>query len=151
MAAMHKRVLIALLATLMVAAAAVPVLGSTGGLSTGETVRWTGEAPGLGVIGQNDQLLARYGEAPGCDPIVCDLHELQVGEAGELVVTAADGIGEVEVDVFRPDGTVLSRIAPPGSTTSVTLPVQPGRHLVQVTTNQSIDRGGAFRASATLR
>jgi len=152
MPAMSKRILIALLAGLMVAAAAVPVLGATGGMSAGETVRWAGKAPGLGVIGQNDQLLARYGEAPGCDPIVCDLHELQIGEPGELVVTAADGIGEVEVDVFRPDGTFLSRIAPLGSTTVVTIPdVKPGRYLVQVTTNQSIDRGGAFRASATLR
>ncbi len=152
MASMRKRLLTGLIAILTLAAAAVPVLGASGGMGAGETVRWTGKAPGLGVIGENDQLLARYGEAPGCNPVTCDLHELQVGEAGELVVTAADGVGEVEVDVFRPDGTFLSRIAPRGMTTSVTVPdVQPGRYLVQVTTNQSIDRGGAFRASATLR
>lgn len=149
---MSKRILIALLAALMLVAAAVPVLGATRGMASGETVRWTGSAPGLGVIGQNDQLLARYGEPPACDPITCDLHELELGEAGDLVVTASDGAGEVEVDVFRPDGTFVSRIAPAGATTSVTVPdAQPGRYLVQVTTNQSIDRGGKFRASATLR
>ena len=152
MATMPKRLLIGLLALLMAAAAAVPVLGATRGMSAGETVRWTGTAPGLGIIGENDQLLARYHEAPGCEPITCDLHELEVGDAGDLVVTAADGFGEVEVDVFRPDGTFVSRIAARGATTSVTVPdVEPGRYLVQVTTNQSIDRGGAFRASATLR
>ena len=149
---MPKRILIALLAALMVAAAAVPVLGATRGMGSGDTVRWAGTAPGLGVIGQNDQLLARYGEAPGCDPITCDLHELEVADTGELVVTAADGSGEVEVDVFRPDGTFVSRIAPAGATTAVVVPVaRAGRYLVQVTTNQSIDRGGEFRASATLR
>jgi hypothetical protein len=149
---MPRRVMIGLLAALMAAVAAVPVIGATHGMGAGETVRWAGAAPGLGVIGQNDQLLARYGEAPACDPITCHLHELQVGERGELVVTAADGNGEVEVDVFRPDGTFASHIAPQGATTSVKIPdAAAGTYLVQVTTNQSIDRGGAFEASATLR
>ena len=149
---MRKRVLIALLAALMVAVAAVPVIGATKGIASGETVRWAGTAPGLGVIGENDQLLARYGEAPACDPITCDLHELQLAEAGELVVTAGDGHGEVEVDVFRPDGSFVSRIAPRGAVTSVSIPdAAAGTYLVQVTTNQSMARGGAFTASATLR
>ena len=149
---MPKRVLIAFLAALMVAVAAVPVIGATRGMASGDTVRWAGEAPGLGVVGMNDQMLARYGEAPACEPVTCELHELHVGERGELVVTAADGNGEVEVDVFRPDGTFVAGIAPPGYPTSVKLPdAAAGTYLVQVTTNQSIDRGGAFKASATLR
>ena len=149
---MPKRVLIALLAAVMVAVAAVPVIGATRGMAPGETVRWAGEAPGLGVIGMNDQMLARYGEPPACDPITCDVRELQVGERGELVVTAADGNGEVEVDVFRPDGRFVSGIAPQGAATAVKIPdAVAGTYLVQVTTNQSIDRGGAFKASATLR
>ena len=149
---MPKRLSIAFLAAVMAAAAAVPVIGATRGMAPGETVRWAGNAPGLGVVGMNDQMLARYGEAPACDPITCHLQELQVGERGELVVTAADGNGEVEVDVFRPDGTFVAGIAPPGSATSVKIPdAAAGTYLVQVTTNQSIDRGGAFEASATLR
>ena len=149
---MPTRMLIGFLAVLMVAVAAVPVIGATHGVTAGETVRWAGEAPGLGVIGENDQLLARYGEAPGCDPITCDLHELQVGERGELVVTARDGNGEVEVDVFRPDGSFVAHIAPPGAVTSVRIPdATAGTYFVQVTTNQSMDHGGAFTASATLR
>ena len=149
---MPKRVLIGLLALVTLAAAAVPVLGASRGMAAGETVRWAGTAPGLGIVGENDRMLARYQEAPACDPITCDLHEIRVRDAGELVVTAADGAGEIEVDVFRPDGTFLSRIAPKGMTTAVNVPdVKPGRYLVQVTTNQSMDAGGAFRASATLR
>ena len=147
---MPKRFLIGLLALVMGAAAAVPVLGATRGLGIGETVRWAGQAPGLGVVGENDRLLARYGQAPACAAVTCDLHEVRVGEPGELLVAAGDGTGHVEVDVFRPDGTFVSRIDPQGTTT-VSLPVRPGRHLVQVTTSQSIDRGGAFTASATLR
>ena len=149
---MPKRILIGLLAMFTLAAAAVPVLGAASGMAAGETVRWTGTAPGLGVVGENDQMLARYGEPPACDPITCHLHEIRVRDAGELVVTAADGAGEIEVDVFRPDGTFVSRIAPKDMTTAVNVTgVEPGRYLVQVTTNQSIDAGGAFRASATLR
>lgn len=149
---MPTRAVIAFLAVLMAAVAAVPVVGAPRGLAAGETVRWTGTAPGLGVVGQNDQLLARYGEAPACDPITCELHELRVAERGELVVTAADGHGEVEVDVFRPDGRFVSGIAPPGSATSGKVPAAPpGTYHVQVTTSQSIDRGGAFDASASLR
>ena len=149
---MPKRILLSVLVPLILVAAAVPVLGATTGLGSGETVRWAGTAPGLGVIGQNDQMLARYGEAPGCDPITCDLREVEVGEAGELVVSAADGAGGIEVDVFRPDGKFLSRVGLPGGATSVTVPdAQPGRYLVQVTTNQGMDAGGRFTASATLR
>lgn len=149
---MPKRFLLTVLVPVIVVVAAVPGIGATRGLSAGENVRWTGEAPGLGVIGENDQLLARYGEAPGCDPVTCDLHEIVVGEAGELVVAATDALGGIEVDVFRPDGTFVSRVGLPGEATTVTLPdAAPGRYLVQVTTSQSIDRGGAFAAAATLR
>lgn len=144
--------LLALLLPVVLVALAVPVAGATGGLAAGETVRWAGVAPGLGVIGENDRMLGRYGEAPGCNPVTCDLHEIEVGEAGELVVTAADGVGGIEVDVFRPDGTFLAYVGVPGAETSVTVPdAVPGRYLIQVTTNQSIDRGGAFTATATLR
>ena len=148
---MHKRLSIALPACLMVVAAAVPVLGATGGLGLGDTVRWTGAAPGLGVIGGNDQLPARYGEAPECNPVTCDVQEIQVADPGELVVSAADGNGDVEVDVFRPDAGSLAHRAGGLHHHGDGADARPGRYLVQVTTNQSIDRGGAFRAAATLR
>ena len=146
------RKLLWVLVPLILVVAAVPVLGATSGLQAGQSVRWTGAAPGLGVIGENDQLLARYGEAPGCNVVTCDLHELVVGEAGDLYVTAQDGVGGIEVDVFRPDGRFVATVGTPGTATVAKLPgVTPGRYLVQVTTNQAIDQGGRFTATALLR
>ena len=146
------RLALLILVPAILVVAAVPVLGAAPGLKTGETVAWVGAAPGLGVIGENDQLLARYGEAPGCNPVTCSPQEVRVAEPGALSVTARDGFGGIEVDVFRPDGKFVAAVGAPGTATTVRLPTATaGTYLVQITTNQSIHRGGEFRASALLR
>jgi hypothetical protein len=146
---------IALIPVLLLAAF-IPVVASASDgneLSTGRLVKWSGTAPGFGLVGWNDVEVGA-GREPDCAAPTCAVRDLEVTGRGDLFVSAMDLArgGQVEIVVWRPDGTFARSVSAPGGTSVVKVPrASKGRYTIQIQTNRRIDEGGRFKASALLR
>jgi hypothetical protein len=144
-----------LIPVLLLVAAITAVASASSGneLSTGRVVKWSGTAPGFGIIGWNEMEVSS-GREPDCAAPTCAMKDIEVTGRGDLFVSAMDlaRSGQAEVIVFAPNGTFERSVSAPGRVAVVKLAhAAKGRYTVQVQTNQRIEEGGRFKASALLK
>jgi methionine-rich copper-binding protein CopC len=139
------------LAAALPATAATPESGTVSASSP--TVKWEGEAAGYGVFPTN-LLLTTAGQEPApCEAPYCDVFALKVADKADLNLIAAQRAANnfTEMHVVKPDGEKL--FAQSGTGDAVRIKIKgaaPGDYTIEVMTNESVDEGGKYDASATL-
>jgi hypothetical protein len=138
-------------------AAAVPALAAdpSGGKVSKDApkVTWTGAAPGYGYFPLHGIAQDENCQAPSCDPFT-----LEVVDSADLTLVATNtgatpnvGGDFIEIDVVKPDGTIIYTSSEEDKAATVKIKAAPkGSYEVRVISNDDAAAGGEYEASASL-